>query len=96
MTKAVWNGVVIAEAPSAAIMSVEGNSYFPPDALKREHFSDSPTTTACPWKGLANYYSIVVDGQTNKDAAWVYRTPKDDAKQIKDHVAFWRGVTIEA
>jgi uncharacterized protein (DUF427 family) len=75
---------------------VEGNQYFPPGAVKREHLRPSEKHTTCPWKGVASYYDVVVDGQVNEDAAWYYPEPKDAAKQIKDHVAFWRGVTVEA
>lgn len=92
MPKAEWNGTVIAE--SDACEQVEGNYYFPPDSLKREHFADSDTTSECGWKGTANYYHVVVNGETNKDAAWVYRSPKDAAKQITNYVAFWRGVKV--
>jgi uncharacterized protein (DUF427 family) len=93
MPKAIWNGVVLAESDRCEV--VEGNQYFPPDAIKRGYLKDSATHTICPWKGTASYYDVVVNGQTNKDAAWYYPTPKDAAKQIKDHVAFWRGVTVE-
>lgn len=75
---------------------VEGNQYFPPDAVDRAHLRPSETHTVCPWKGTASYYDVVVDGRTNKDAAWYYPTPKDAAKQIAGYVAFWRGVTVEA
>ncbi len=92
--RAVWNGAVLAESDETVV--VEGNHYFPPASLKREYFSDSDTHTVCPWKGTASYYSITVDGQTNADAAWVYPQPKEAASQIADHVAFWRGVTVEA
>lgn len=93
MPKAIWNGVVLAESDKCEV--VEGNQYFPADAVKREYFQESSTHTTCPWKGLASYYTVVVDGKVNKDAAWYYPEPKDAAKQIKDHVAFWRGVKIE-
>ena len=92
--RAVWNGVVLAESDETVV--VEGNHYFPPDSLNREYFVDSDTHTVCPWKGTASYYSITVDGQTNTDAAWVYPKPKQAASEIADHVAFWRGVTVEA
>ena len=94
MPKAVWNGTVIAESDRTKV--VEGNQYFPPDAVRREHLRESSTHTTCPWKGVASYYDVVVDGETNRDAAWYYPTPKDAARQIKDHIAFWRGVTVEA
>ncbi len=93
MAKAIWKGTVVAESDTFEV--VEGNVYFPPSALKREHFSDSATTSVCGWKGTANYYDVVVGGETNRDAAWVYRTPKDAAKNIAGFVAFWRGVTVE-
>lgn len=93
MPKAIWNGVVLAESDRCEV--VEGNQYFPPDSVKRSYLKDSATHTVCPWKGTASYYDIVVNGQINKDAAWYYPAPKDAAKQIKDHVAFWRGVTVE-
>ena len=92
--KATWNGHVIAESANTEV--VEGNHYFPADSIKREFFSESSHHTTCPWKGEASYYSVVVNGETNKDAAWFYPQPKDAAKQIKDHVAFWKGVKVEA
>ena len=93
MAKAIWNGATLAE--SDAFELVEGNVYFPASTIKREYFKDSGTHTTCPWKGVASYYNVVVNGQTNQDAAWYYPTPKDAAKQIKDHVAFWKGVTVD-
>lgn len=93
MPKAIWNGAVLAESDNCEV--VEGNQYFPADAVKREYFKESGTHTTCPWKGLASYYTVVVDGKENKDAAWYYPAPKDAAKQIKDYVAFWRGVKVE-
>jgi uncharacterized protein (DUF427 family) len=93
MAKAIWNGMVIAEGDNVQI--VEGNVYFPPDALKREYFHESDTHSTCPWKGLANYYHIEVNGEVNNDAAWYYPEPKDAARHIKDHVAFWKGVKVE-
>jgi uncharacterized protein (DUF427 family) len=93
MARALWKGQVVAESDKVEI--VEGNLYFPPDALKREFFQDSKTTTVCPWKGTANYYDVVVGGEVNKDAAWVYREPKKAAANIANHVAFWRGVEVE-
>lgn len=93
MAKAVWNGVVIAE--SDVTVMVEGNHYFPPESIKTEYLSDSTMKTSCPWKGLASYYDIVVDGEVNSGAAWYYPTPKDAASNIENHIAFWRGVTIE-
>lgn len=95
MRKASWNGAVLAEADSAKVQIVEGNVYFPPETVNRALFKDSQTHTVCPWKGTASYYDIVVDGKTNKDAAWYYPETKDDAKHIKDYVAFWKGVIVE-
>jgi uncharacterized protein (DUF427 family) len=92
MPSASWRGQVIAE--SERFETVEGNIYFPPDSLKRDFFRDSATTTICPWKGTAQYYSVVVDGQENRDAAWYYPEPKPAAENIRGHVAFWRGVTV--
>ncbi len=93
MPVAKWNGVVIAESPRCE--KVEGNWYFPVDALRREYFRPSDTHTVCPWKGTASYYDVVVGGQVNKDAAWYYPEPKAAAANITGHVAFWRGVTVE-
>ncbi len=74
----------------------EGNQYFPPDAVKREYFKPSATHTTCPWKGVASYYDVLVDGETNRDAAWYYPEPKEAARNIKGYVAFWRGVKVES
>jgi uncharacterized protein (DUF427 family) len=93
MAKAIWNGVVVAEGDHVQI--VGGNIYFPHDALKAEYFRKSDTHSTCAWKGLASYYHIEVDGQTNKDAAWYYPNPTDTARNIKNHVAFWKGVKVE-
>jgi len=94
MAKAIWEGVVLAESDSCVI--VEGNHYFPPHTVEREYFRPSSTTTVCSWKGIAHYYDIEVKGKRNPDAAWYYPQPSDAAKQIKDHVAFWKGVRVEA
>ncbi len=94
MPRAIWNGAVLAESPHCVV--VEGNQYFPPDTIRREYFKASATHTVCGWKGTASYYDIVVNGTTNRDAAWFYPDPTEAAKQIRDHVAFWRGVTVEA
>ena len=94
MPRATWNGKVIAESDRTEV--VEGNHYFPPDAVRSEYLRPSDTHTTCPWKGVASYYTLEVDGQHNADAAWYYPEPKDAASQIKDHVAFWKGVTVEA
>lgn len=93
MAKAVWNGVVLAESDSYE--TVEGNVYFPPESINKTYFKESGKTSNCPWKGLASYWTIVVDGAENADAAWYYPTPKEAAANIKDHVAFWRGVSVE-
>lgn len=92
MPKAIWNGTVIAESDETII--VEGNHYFPPDSVISEFLAESPTHTRCPWKGTASYYSIEVDGQSNPDAAWYYPDPSQAASEIKDHIAFWRGVQV--
>jgi uncharacterized protein (DUF427 family) len=92
--KAIWNNAEIAE--SAKTVVVEGNHYFPPDTVNRDYFRESSTHTHCPWKGDASYYDVVVNGQVNKDAAWYYPEPKQAAAEIKGHVAFWRGVKVEA
>lgn len=91
--KATWNGATLAESDNTVV--VEGNQYFPPDSVNKEYFQPSSTHTTCPWKGEASYRNVVVDGQVNKDAAWFYPEPKPAAAEIKDHVAFWRGVKVE-
>lgn len=93
MPKAIWNGHVVAE--SDTFETVEGNVYFPPGALKREHLRESKTTTKCSWKGTAHYYTLAVDGAENPDAAWYYPDPLPAARNIAGHVAFWKGVTVE-
>lgn len=93
MPKAIWNGSVLAESDKCVL--VEGNQYFPPDAINKQYFKDSNTHTTCPWKGTASYYSIEVDGQVNKDAAWYYPSAKDAAKNIEGYIAFWKGVKVE-
>lgn len=93
MMRAVWNGVVLAEAPRT--VRLEGNHYFPPESLRREHLLDSSTETVCPWKGLAQYYTVLVDGRANTDAAWYYAKPRRLARKIAAHVAFRNGVQIE-
>lgn len=94
MPKATWNGAVLAESTRCEV--VEGNQYFPPDAIRREYFRESATHTTCPWKGEASYFDVVVDGQVNKDAAWYYPQTKPAADNIRGYVAFWRGVKIDA
>jgi uncharacterized protein (DUF427 family) len=90
--KAVWNGIVIAESEST--VAVEGNHYFPPESIKRQYLVPSATQSICPWKGMAYYHTVVVEGKENKDAAWYYPQPKNEASEIKDYIAFWKGVTI--
>jgi uncharacterized protein (DUF427 family) len=92
MPKAMWNGAVVAESDDTVV--VEGNHYFPPEAVRSECLRESATHTVCGWKGTASYYDVVVDGQTNKDAAWYYPAPKDAAINITGHVAFWKGVQV--
>jgi uncharacterized protein (DUF427 family) len=93
MPKAMWNGAVLAESDRCEI--VERNQYFPPADVKRERLRASSTHTVCSWKGTASYFDVLVDGAINKDAAWYYPDPKPAAANIKDYIAFWRGVTVE-
>ena len=93
MPKAIWNGAVLAESDRCEV--VEGNQYVPADSLNMEYFKPSSTHTTCGWKGVASYYNIEVNGEINKDAAWYYPEPKDAAKKIKGHIAFWRGVKVQ-
>lgn len=90
--KAIWNNTTIAESNETVV--VEGNQYFPADSIKQEYFQPSATHTVCGWKGTASYYDIVVNGESNKDAAWYYPETKPDAKNIEGYVAFWKGVAI--
>jgi uncharacterized protein (DUF427 family) len=92
MVQAVWNGEIIADSDETVV--VEGNHYFPRASVRDEVLRDSAKQTRCPWKGLANYFSLEVGGKTNPDAAWYYPQPKDAAKDITDHVAFWNGVEV--
>lgn len=92
MPKAIWNNTVLAESNDTVI--VDGNHYFPPGALRTEHFRDSDHTTICGWKGTASYYDVVVGDAVNENAAWYYPEPKEAAAEIKDRVAFWNGVTV--
>jgi len=92
--KAVWNDAVLAESDQTEV--VEGNHYFPSNSLNREFLRENARHTTCPWKGQASYYDVVVDGQVNGGAAWYYPTPKPAAAQIKDHVAFWKGIRVES
>jgi uncharacterized protein (DUF427 family) len=91
--KAIWNGAVLAQSDETIV--VEGNHYFPPDSVNRAVLKGNSKHTTCPWKGQASYHDVVVDGQVNRDAAWYYPDPKPAAQQIKDYVAFWRGVRVE-
>ncbi|WP_406660390.1 DUF427 domain-containing protein [Methanolobus sp. ZRKC3] len=98
MVKATWNGVLLAESDETIM--IEGNHYFPPDSVNMEYFEKTETHTTCFWKGLAYYYNIVVNGETNKDAAWYYPEPKEGSpervgKDFSNYVAFWRDVEIE-
>jgi uncharacterized protein (DUF427 family) len=93
MPQAIWNGAVIAESNDTVV--VEGNHYFPPDSVSEQYLAPSDRHTVCHWKGTASYYDVVVDGQTNPGAAWYYPDPSPAARQIKDHIAFWRGVRVE-
>ena len=92
--KAIWNNEIIAMSDETIV--VEGNHYFPADSIINEFFAPSDTHSVCGWKGTASYYDVVVDGNINSDAAWYYPTPKDDAKEIENHVAFWKGVEVVA
>jgi uncharacterized protein (DUF427 family) len=92
MVQAVWNGTVVAESDETVV--VEGNHYFPQEAVRSDVLRESSTQTRCPWKGLANYFTLEVDGQTNADAAWYYPEPKEAAKEITGHVAFYKGVEV--
>ncbi len=92
MPKATWNGTIIADSNNTIV--VEGNHYFPPEAIDRQYFRDSDHHTTCRWKGVASYYTIVVDGKENPNAAWYYPQPKDAAKQITGYIAFWKGVQV--
>lgn len=90
--KAIWNNQVIAESNETKV--VENNHYFPASSVKKEYFTDSNTQSNCPWKGVASYYTLEVDGSQNKDAAWYYPDTKHAAKEIEGYVAFWKGVQI--
>ncbi len=93
MAKADWNGAVLAESDDTIV--VEGNHYFPPEAIKHEYFRSSQDHTVCFWKGVASYYDVEVDGDVNRGAAWYYPEPSEAAGSIKDYIAFWRGVKVE-
>jgi uncharacterized protein (DUF427 family) len=93
MAKAIWEGVVLAESNDTVV--VEGNHYFPQDSIATQYFKPSDHTSVCGWKGTANYYSLDVNGRRNENAAWVYRDPSAAASEIKDRIAFWKGVTVQ-
>ena len=93
MAKASWQQTTVAE--SSKTEQVEGNHYFPEESIKKEFFEPSDHTTVCPWKGTAHYYHVVVDGQKNENAAWFYPEPKSAAANIRNHVAFWKGVKVD-
>ncbi len=90
--KAIWNDTVIAESDDTIV--IEGNQYFPPDSLNRARLEETDHRTICPWKGVANYYTVEVGGKRNENAAWYYAEPKTEAAEIRDHVAFWKGVEV--
>jgi len=90
--RAVWNGTILAESDDTVI--VEGNHYFPPDSVRWDHFTEATNTTVCPWKGTASYYDVAVDGAANPGAAWYYPEPKEAAAEIKDRLAFWKGIEV--
>ena len=90
--KAIWNGKILAESNETVI--VEGNHYFPAESIKKEYFKESSTNSFCPWKGTASYYTVHVEGNENPDAAWYYPETSELAKQIKDKIAFWKGVEV--
>jgi uncharacterized protein (DUF427 family) len=90
--KAYWNNTLLAESDETIV--IEGNHYFPPHAVKMEYFTESSKSSACPWKGVASYFNINAEGQINQDAAWYYPSPKDAAAQIKNYIAFWKGVEV--
>jgi len=90
--KAIWNDVILAESDETVV--IEGNHYFPPNSINKEYFHESEKKSTCPWKGLASYYSIIVDKKSNDDAAWYYPEPSEAAENIKDYVAFWNGVEV--
>ena len=92
MAKAIWENVVVAE--SDRTVEIEGNQYFPADSVQREYLRPSEYHTICPWKGTASYYHLEADGKRNENAAWYYPDPKTAAAEIKDHIAFWKGVRV--
>ncbi|RXH24151.1 hypothetical protein XH99_29170 [Bradyrhizobium nanningense] len=93
MAVATWNGALIAESDKTIV--VEGNHYFPPDSVNTQYLRQSTRTSRCPWKSFANYYSLIVGGKTNEDAAWYYAEPTNEAAAIKGYIAFWKGVDVK-
>jgi uncharacterized protein (DUF427 family) len=93
MAKAIWNGEVLAQSEQTILL--EGNHYFPPESVRRDLLRDSETHSVCPWKGIASYWHVEVDGQLNPDAAWAYPDPKPAASEIAGRIAFWHGVRVE-
>ena len=93
MVRAIWKDAIIAESDDTVV--VEGNHYFPRSAVEADHLRSSETTSVCPWKGTASYHHVVVDGEVNEDAAWYYPEPKAAAEEIRDRIAFWKGVRVE-
>ncbi len=93
MVKAIWKDVVVAQSNDCEIIEI--NYYFPPDSVNHEYLKKSDTHSICFWKGRASYYNIEIDGEVNKDAAWYYPSPKDAAKNIKNYIAFWKGVEVQ-
>lgn len=91
--KAIWNDTILAESNDTIV--IEGNHYFPPEAVKKEYFKNSDTHSICPWKGKASYYTVEVEGKENKDAAWYYPDTKEMAKKFENYVAFWKGVEVK-
>jgi len=92
--KAIWNHKILASSDQTVV--VEGNHYFPASTIDSNHLKPSNKTTVCPWKGMAHYYDVVVDGQSNESAAWYYPNPKPEAKNIAGYVAFWKGVEVSS
>jgi uncharacterized protein (DUF427 family) len=95
MPRATWNGALLAEAEADAVQVVDGYVYFPPESVDHSYLRESKTETACHWKGTASYYDLVVDGEVNHDAAWVYAAPKPEAVHFGGYVAFWKGVLVD-
>jgi uncharacterized protein (DUF427 family) len=90
--KACWKKTILADSQETLV--IEGRHYFPPNSVKRDYLRDSSTRTTCPWKGETSYYDLLVGGEINRDAAWYYPDPKNAARQIRNYVAFWKGVEV--